>query len=231
MKLLFNKFIFFIFCIFFSHTIIAKEVASEYVIEVGKIDIGKVVWSITLDETEYKILIELEEQGFLSGLYSFSGSYSTIGKVINENLVPLNYKQKWVTKKKKSEVGLYFTNGIISKLNLFPKEVKTPKIKFLGTKNVFDPLSSFLNILKNNNSSKTVDGRRFYTMVVEKKNLQNNIVVKNIKIEDYLNIWAEHNNNDLNSIQFEHIDWGDGLVLPHKIMIKYKGIVFNLNKI
>ena len=31
----------------------AKEMTSEYTIEVGKIDIGKVVWSITIDETEY----------------------------------------------------------------------------------------------------------------------------------------------------------------------------------
>ena len=126
---------------------------------------------------------------------------------------------------------MYFTNGVISKLNLFPKEEKAPKTKFLGTKNVFDPLSSFLNILKNNNSSKTIDGRRFYTMVVEKKNLQNNMVVKNIKIEDYLNIWAEHNNSDLSLIQFEHIDNSDELILPQKIKIKYKGMVFNLNKI
>ena len=126
---------------------------------------------------------------------------------------------------------MYFINGAISKLNLFPKEEKAPKIKFLGVKNVFDPLSSFLNILKNNNLSKTVDGRRFYTMVVEKKNLQNNIVVTNIKIKDYLNIWAEHNNNDLTSIQFEHITNGDEVILPQKIKIKYKGIIFNLKKI
>ena len=149
---------------------------------------------------------------------------------MNKNLVPLRYKQKWVTKKKNRNVELYFTNGSVSKLNLFPIEVMAPKIKYLGVGGVFDPLSSFLNILKNNSSSNTIDGRRFYKMVVVQENLQNNIIVKNINIENYLNIWADHNNNDIRSIQFEQVGGGE-FVLPHKINIKYKGLVVRLSKI
>ena len=56
MKLHFKKLIFFILSfVFFSSLVLAKEVHSEYVIEVGNIDIGKLFWSITLDETNYKI--------------------------------------------------------------------------------------------------------------------------------------------------------------------------------
>ena len=55
-----------------------------------------------------------------------------------------------------------------------------PKIKFLNVSEVVDPLSSFLRILKNNNSSKTIDGRRFYKMVVAQESLQNNIITKMI---------------------------------------------------
>ena len=106
-----------------------------------------------------------------------------------------------------------------------------PKIKFLGVSDAIDPLSSFLNILINNNSSRTIDGRRFYTMLVTQESLQNNIILKNISIEDYQNIWADHNKNDLSSIQFEQINSDSKFVLPHKIKIKYKRLVFILNKI
>ena len=41
---------------------------------------------------------------------------------MNKNLVPLKYKQKWVTKKKRRNVELYFTNGSVSKLNLSTKD-------------------------------------------------------------------------------------------------------------
>lgn len=232
MKSLFNKFIFFVLSIiFFSYAIAAKEITSEYKVEVGNIDIGKLFWSIDIDETKYEIFIKLEDWGIFSGLYSFSGSYNTKGRIINNSLAPSSYKQKWATKKKRRDVELYFANGSVSKLNLFPKETVPPKIEFLSVSNVIDPLSSFLNILKNNNPSRTIDGRRFYKMVVTQENLQNNTILKNINIEDYLNIWADHNKKDLGSIQFEQIDDGGEFVLPHKVKIKYKGMVFKLSKI
>ena len=90
MKLLLNKFIFFVISIiFFSSYILSKELNSEYIIEVGKINIGKLLWSITLDEAEYEIFIKLEDGGLFAGLYSFNGSYNTKGKIVNKNLVPL----------------------------------------------------------------------------------------------------------------------------------------------
>ena len=231
MKSIFNKFIFsFLSIVFFSSFVSAKEMHSEYIIEVGKIDVGKVFWSITLDATKYKTFIKLEDRGIFSGLYSFNGIYSTEGRYINNSFVPSSYTQKWVTKSKKRSVELYFTNGVVSKLNLIPGEELPPKIEYLGVGNAIDPLSSFLNILKNNNPSRTIDGRRFYKMVVENKDIKNNIITKNINIKEYLNIWADHNNNDLNSIQFEHIN-DNKLVLPHKIKIKFKGLVFKLSKI
>ena len=152
-------------------------------------------------------------------------------KVINNILFPSSYKQKWLTKKKERIVELYFNNGSVSKLNLFPQETFPPKIEFLGTRNVIDPLSSFLNILINNDSKRTIDGRRFYTMAVTQENLENNIILKNIYIENYLNIWADHNINDLSSIQLEQFNLGDEIILPHRLNIKYKGLSFKLTKI
>ena len=68
-------------------------------------------------------------------------------------------------------------------------------------------------------------------MVVAQESLQNNIITKNIIIQNYLNIWANHNNNDLGSIQFKQIDSGDDIVLPYQVKIKYKGLVFKISKI
>ena len=232
MKLLFNKFILFILGFFLlSSIVVAKETHSEYLIEVGKIDIGKLFWSINIDETKYKVFIKLEDGGIFSNLYSFNGSYNTEGSIINKTFIPSSYKQKWVTKKKEKNVELYFTNGSVSKLILFPKETMPPKIEFLGVNNIVDPLSSFLTILKNNNSSKTIDGRRFYKMAVTQENLQNNVILKKINIEDYMNIWADHNNNDLSSIQFEQVNDSNEFILPQKIKIKYKGLAVMLSKI
>ena len=88
MKSLFNKFIFFVLSIiFFSYAIAAKEITSEYKVEVGNIDIGKLFWSIDIDETKYEIFIKLEDWGFFSGLYNFNGSYNTKGRVVNNSLV------------------------------------------------------------------------------------------------------------------------------------------------
>ena len=67
--------------------------------------------------------------------------------------------------------------------------------------------------------------------MVMQENLQNNIILKKINIENYLNIWADHNKNDLGSIQFEQINGGSEFILPHKIKIKHKGLVFKISKI
>ena len=100
MKLLFSKFVSYILgLVFFSSLVLAKEINSEYVIEVGKLDIGKLYWSIVVSETDYKIFIKLQDSGVFSGLYDFEGSYAAEGKIVNKSLVPLSYKQKWVTKK------------------------------------------------------------------------------------------------------------------------------------
>ena len=54
---------------------------------------------------------------------------------------------------------------------------------------------------------------------------------KTILIKDYLNIWADHNRNDLKFIEFEQQLDSNDFVLPQKIKIGYRGVVFNLTSL
>ena len=70
---------------------------------------------------------------------------------------------------------------------------------------------------------KTIDGRRVYRL---KKNEgeDGNII---LKIEDYINIWADHKRNDLKKIEF----FIEDDFLPYKILIHFKERVFKLERV
>ena len=113
-----------------------------------------------------------------------------------------------------------------------PKELSPPRIDLFDTNNLIDPLSSFLNILKgNNNHYKTTDGRRVYKMLTM-KDIEGSENSKKIIIEDYLNIWADHNKNYL---EYIYIIYDSGMLenifFPSRIKIKHRGLVFKLTKI
>ncbi len=84
--------------------------------------------------------------------------------------MPLKYKQFWLTKNKRREVEITFNNHSIIRLEIFPHEKEHPRVEYTEIENHFDPLSSFLNVLIGKEKSKTVDGRRIYSMVVRKTN-------------------------------------------------------------
>ena len=130
---------------------------------------------------------------------------------------------------KKIKVEIFFENGIVKKMNLYPEEKELPRIKYIGTKKHVDPISSFLNIFFGNNQSKTIDGRRSYTMYLD--NNYDEDGVGKILIKDYVNIWADHKRNDLGYINIAKKDSQNILSLPKKIIIKFKGIKFVLKKL
>ena len=86
-----------------------------------------------------------------------------------------------------------------------------------------DPITSFINILNGSDEVKTIDGRRIYTL---KKKWDNNDSIV-LKIEDYINIWADHKRNDLKKIEF----FIEDALLPYKILIHFKERVFKLERI
>jgi len=232
MRLLFKYILCLVIFSFSSFGILyANELEGEYIIEVGKFDIGKLYWNIEILENNYKISIKLKDKGFWTAFYKFKGEYSAGGAIKDEILIPAYYKYAWLTKNKNRRVKIVFDNGSLSKLDMFPVEKETARINFIGITGFVDPLSSFLKILMNKAYSPTIDGRRIYTMVVNKTKQNNNTTTKTILIEDYINIWADHKRNDLKFIKITQTDNKQKFSMPNLLKIKLKGIVFTLNKI
>jgi len=232
MKLYFKFVVVFVFFVFTNFSVLfAEDFKEAYVVEIGKINIGKLLWDVKIYNDNYKILIRLKSKGFLSKLYKFEGSYEVDGNVVKGSLMPLKYKQSWLTKKKKREVVITFNNRSIIELEIFPHEKERARVKYAEIKNHFDPLSSFLNVLTGKEKSKTIDGRRIYSMVVEKQNGYETKETKKILIEDYVNIWADHKRNDLEYIEIKQEYGEDAFSMPEVIKIKFKGLLYKLRRI
>jgi len=232
MKLFFKFVVVLVFIVFTNFsTLFAEDFKETYVVEIGKIDIGKLLWDVNMSNDNYKILISLKSKGFISKLYEFEGSYEASGNVVKGSLMPLKYKQFWLTKKKRREVEITFNNRSIIGLEIFPHEKEHPRIEYTEIKNHFDPLSSFLNILIGKKKSKTIDGRRIYSMVVEKQDGYETGETKKILIDDYVNIWADHKRNDLEYVEIKQEGGGEAFSMPEVIKIKFKGFLYKLRKI
>ena len=232
MKLYFKPAVALVFFVFTNFsTLFAEDFKEAYVVEIGKIDIGKLFWDVSISNDNYKILIRLKSKGFLSKLYKFEGSYEVDGSVVKGSLMPLKYKQSWLTKKKRREVEIIFKDGSIAELTLLPHEKEHARIDYIGINNLFDPLSSFLNILTGKEKSKTIDGRRIYSMVVKKQDGYETREVKKILIEDYVNIWADHKRNDLEYVEIKQEHTEGSFSMPEVIKIKFKGLLYKLRRI
>ena len=230
MKLFFKITI--IYCCFFlfiEGKTEARNIKAEYIVEFGKINIGKLYWEIINDNNTYSILISLKDKGVLSGLYSFEGNYSTKGVINNEVYLPTQYLQNWKTRKKEKVVRLFFDEDYLVKLINKPEEKELPRINYAEQRGLSDPLTSFLKILNGKKKSKTIDGRRVYSMIVKGEKMSENYLNKIITITDYKNIWADHNRNDLKQITLKYLKNNNDF-MPEKILIKYKKVNFVLNK-
>ena len=232
MKLYFKPVVALVFFVFTNFsTLFAEDFKEAYVVEIGKIDIGKLLWVVNISNDNYKILIRLKSKGLLSKLYKFEGSYEADGNIVNGTLIPLKYKQFWLTKNKRREVEITFNNRSIIGLEILPREKEYARVEYAEIENYYDPLSSLLNILIGKKKSKTIDGRRIYSMVVKKQDGYENRGTKKILIEDYMNIWADHKRNDLEYIEIKQ-EYSEGtLSMPEVIKIKFKGFLYKLRRI
>jgi len=219
MKLFFSLF----FLIFINKPLLSNDFESRYQIKSRGISLGFLTWKLKIKDGLYETILDLESKGFLSTLYSFEGKYSSTGKIIDNFLIPKEYNQFWKTKKKEKVVKIFFKNKNISQINLTPTEKELPRIKFKELNNYVDPLASFINILFNQNSSYTIDGRRAYLLMPNKINGYTKIL-----IDEYRNIWADHKRNDL---EYLEIYEEPNQILPKKINIMFGGSVFYLKRI
>tara|TARA_B110000116_G_C16799515_1_gene569299 strand:- start:4143 stop:4802 length:660 start_codon:yes stop_codon:yes gene_type:complete len=216
MKLIFS----FLIIIFFSTSILSGELKVNYLIKTKGINIGSVSWDLNISEKKYKTILTLKSNNFISNLYKFRGGYETSGIVVNGFLEPELYIQSWVTKKKHRDVKINFKNNKVKTIEQDPFEREFPRFNFKELYGYVDPLSSFMNILLGKKESKTMDGRRAYILIIDKKNTHKKIIV-----EEYINLWTDHKKRDLDYLEFykEKKEF-----FPKKINIKFKGSFFSL---
>ncbi len=216
-----NKFLVF-FVLFVVNTSYANNFIAEYKVSTTGIKIGNFSWSLNINENIFQTEINLKNSGIFSPLYKFEGSYLSTGIIENSIFKTQNYQQFWKTKKKTKIVKMSFDDYLIE-LKQEPKEEETARVNLENLYLYFDPITSFINILNGQNEARTIDGRRIYRL--KKNEDEEGSIV--LKIEDYVNIWADHKRNDLKKIEFFI---GDEF-LPYEILIHFKERVFRLERI
>ena len=221
MRLYLNKFLTLI-VILIANTSYANSFIVEYKVSTAGIKIGNFIWSLNVDDNFYQTEIDLKNSGIFSPLYKFEGKYLSYGIIEDKIFKTQEYKQFWTTKKKTKVVKMSFDDYLID-LTQEPVEKELARVNLEDLYLHFDPITSFINILNGASEAKTVDGRRIYRL---KKNEgeDGNII---LKIEDYVNIWADHKRNDLKKIEFLVKDD----LLPYEILIHFKKRVFKLERI
>ena len=216
-----NKFLVF-FIIFVINTSYANNFSAEYKVSTTGIKIGNFSWSLNINDNIYQTEINLKNSGIFSPLYKFEGSYLSTGIIENNIFKTQSYKQFWKTKKKTKIVKMLFDDYLIQ-LKQEPIEEEIARVSLDELYLYFDPITSFINILNGENEAKTIDGRRIYRLK-KIEGEEKNIV---LKIEDYVNIWADHKRNDLKKIEF----FIEDDLLPYKILIYFKERVFKLERV
>ena len=216
-----NKFLVF-FIIFVINTSYANNFSAEYKVSTTGIKIGNFSWSLNINDNIYQTEINLKNSGFFSPLYKFEGRYLSTGVIENNIFKTQNYNQFWKTKKKTKIVKMSFDDYLIE-LKQEPIEEEIARINLEDLYLYFDPITSFINILNGEDEAKTIDGRRIYRL---KKNADEDGSII-LKIEDYVNIWADHKRNDLKKIEF----FIEDDFLPYEIRIHFKKRVFRLERI
>ena len=219
MKLLFS----FVFLFISFESLEAKNVEENYIVKTRGITIGNLDWKVKLENDTYTTSINLKNKGPLSFVYKFKGYYEANGIIKKDILVSEKYIQEWKTKNKVRDINIIFKNYKIVDVKIKPEEKEVARINFLELEGYSDPLTSFLNIFLNNFDSKTIDGRRVYILSPNKNDDYTKVSIKN-----YVNIWADHNKNDLEYLEIFQNSNED---LPYKINIKFKGSVFTVKKL
>ena len=145
-RLCLNKFLVF-FIIFVINTSYANNFSAEYKVSTTGIKIGNFSWSLNINDNIYQTEINLKNSGIFSPLYKFEGSYLSTGVIENNIFKTQNYKQFWKTKKKTKIVKMSFDDYLIE-LKQEPTEEEIARIDLKDLYLYFDPITSFINILK-----------------------------------------------------------------------------------
>ena len=221
MRLYLNKFLV-LLIILITNTLYANSFIVEYKVSTTGIKIGNFIWSLNIDDNFYQTEIDLKNSGIFTPIYKFEGKYHSYGIIEDKIFKTQEYKQFWKTKKRTKIVKMSFDDYLID-LTQEPAEKELARVNLDELYLYFDPITSFINILNGANEAKTIDGRRIY--ILKKNEGEDGNII--LKIEDYINIWADHKRNDLKKIEF----FIEDDFLPYEILIHFKERVFKLERI
>mgnify|MGYP000066546527 CR=1 FL=1 len=222
MKLVLNSF--FLSLFFFCVPVFGEDYHKEFTVKVSGIKIGKLNWTIKIDDDEFFNDLKLKSEGVLSGIYRFEGEYFSEGVFQNNKLKPTKYKHVWITNKTTKNMSLVFQDDKLKSLDQTPVEKEKLRINVFNINQSKDPLTSFLQIILGEKNSLVVDGRRTYVMnsIFNKKTEQTVV-----EISKYSNLWADHKRRKFEKLTFEK---KDGDFFPIKINIHFDGRVFKLEQ-
>ena len=222
MKLVLNSF--FLSLLFFYVPVFGEDYHKEFTVKVSGIKIGKLNWTVKINDDEYFNDLRLKSEGVLSGIYRFEGEYFSEGVFQNNKLKPTKYKHVWITNKTTKNMSLVFQDDKLKSLDQTPFEKEKLRINVFNINQSKDPLTSFLQIILGEKNSLVVDGRRTYVMnsIFNKKTEQTVV-----EISKYSNLWADHKRRKFEKLTFEK---KDGDFFPIKINIHFDGRVFKLEQ-
>ena len=221
MRLFLNNLIFFILVCW---PLQGEEVKKTYIVKVGGIKIGELVWEMKVTTNNFSNKLKLRSKGLLSGLYSFKGDYFSEGIKNKNELFSTKYKHFWQTKKNIKEMELGFKKNKLVALSQKPTEQEKLRLNVYDVENVNDPLTSFLKIIMGKQNASVVDGRRLYNMGAQYNDKTKQTT---IEVSNYYNLWADHKRNKFEKIIFEK---QNGEILPFKMYIYFDGRVFSLEE-
>lgn len=224
-----KQFISLSFFVLFSSPLGATNIVANYEVLWNNVLLGNVEWQYYLNNSEYKFTIELNSSG-ITKLYPFYGKYMSYGSLEENSLHTHNYSAIWKTKKKNKFVNIVFDKGKVVSFSMRPERGRKPRIDFLNLNNATDPITASLELIMLDDGrviNNVFDGRRIYSLSAIKQNGSSYL----LKLNNYQNIWKDHNKTDLKSIEVTTGVVEGGVRLPLNFKIKNKRFVFKINYI
>ena len=224
-----KRFILLSLFVFFSPPSGATNIVANYEVLWNSVLLGNIEWQYYFNDSEYRFTIELNSSG-ITKLYPFYGKYVSYGSLEENSFHTHNYSAIWKTKKKNKFVKIKFDKGRVVSFSMGPEKGRKPRIDFLKLNNATDPITASLELIMLDDGrliNNVFDGRRTYNLSAIKKNDGGYL----LKLNNYQNIWKDHNKTDLKSIEVTTGIVEGGIRLPLNFKIKNKRLVFKINYI
>ena len=175
--------------IIFNYTTLKAETELEYSAYLGGLQVASVLYSVELNQDDWKIKTTITAAGLVDVFVSFTFFAESNGKYINKNLISESYNFSYEIKNKnKSRVAeINYIDGIPTSVNAEPpyrgEDIPTREFLKKYGENASDPNSAFVVSNKFTNpcleNSKSFDGVRSYEIKMSKKSKISKLKINN----------------------------------------------------